>query len=130
MSDPLKRTELHYAAVEGNHERVEELLGSGVDPNEPDSQGFTPLHFAAQAYEPAIVARLLASGAVVDAVNGVGNTPLGLAVFNSQGRGEVISLLLGAGADPHHPNRAGVSPWMLAERIANYDVKQFLAEAD
>ena len=76
MSDPLKRTELHYAAVEGNHERVEELLGSGVDPNEPDSQGFTPLHFAAQAYEPAIVARLLASGAVVDAVNGVGEHPL------------------------------------------------------
>lgn len=70
---------------------------------------------------------LIAAGAVVDVVNVYGNTPLGMTVYFSQRRGEVIELLLAAGADLDRENRAGVSPRALAERIANYDVPRFFS---
>jgi ankyrin repeat protein len=38
----------------------------------------------------------------------------------------VIRLLLDAGADPDAANARGVTARMLAARIANYDVAQFL----
>jgi ankyrin repeat protein len=127
MTDQAGRGELHYAALEGDVERVRQLLGEGCDPNGADLQGFTPLHFAAQSYAPSAVALLLESGAEVDRANGAGNTALSLAVFYSEGRGEVIEQLLEAGADPDRENNAGISPRVLAERIANYDVKRYLA---
>lgn len=124
----IDRTRLHYAALEGDESLVAQLLADGADPNAQDSQGFTALHFASQSYEPLIVGLLLEGGAEVDQTNGVGNTALGLAVFNSAGRGDVIELLLGAGACSDRPNNAGVSPRVLAERIANYDILQFFPD--
>lgn len=58
-----------------------------------------------------------------------GNTPLFRAVFASQGRGELIALLLGAGADPDMVNQHGTSARELAERIGNFDVKQYFADS-
>jgi uncharacterized protein len=104
MTDRAGRTDLHYAAEQGELSRVTELLAEGADPNATDIQGFTPLHFAAQSYEPEICVLLIQAGATVDAINGVGNTPLHVTVFNSQGRGEVIELLLTAGADTDQAN--------------------------
>jgi len=129
MTDPARRTDLHYAALQGESSRVTELLAEDWDANAADAQGFTPLHFAAQSYQPEIAILLIEAGATVDAVNGVGNTPLGLAVFNSEGRGNVIKVLLSAGANADRLNAAGVSPRVLAERIANYDIKQFFVDA-
>jgi ankyrin repeat protein len=54
-----------------------------------------------------------------------GNTPLGRAVFNSRGRGELITALLKAGADRYHRNAYGKTPTELANTIANYNVAQF-----
>jgi ankyrin repeat protein len=45
------------------------------------------------------------------------HSPLSKAVFYSHGRGELIHLLRGAGADPRHENRHGVSPLALALTI-------------
>ena len=128
MTDRAGRTDLHYAALEGEVVRVRKLLDEGSDPNAADVHGFTPLHFAAQSYEPGITRMLVERGAEVDRVNGHGNTALGLAVYNSRGRGDVIEILLGAGADPDRENNAGVTPRVLAERIANYDIRQFFAD--
>ena len=125
MTDQGGRSELHYAALEGDIERVRQLLAEGSDPNEADLQGFAPLHFAAQSYKPRVVALLLESGAEVDHANGFGNSALGLAVFYSGGRAEVIERLLEAGADPDRANNAGISPRSLAGQIVNYDIEQF-----
>ncbi len=48
------------------------------------------------------------------------------AVFESQGRGEMIKILLAAGADRNRKNNHGVSPAELAASIANFDVKRWL----
>jgi len=73
-----------------------------------------------------IVKYLLEAGAEVDAKDSFGNTALHRAVFESEGRGEVIKALLDAGADQYVKNNYGVSPRSLAETIANYDVLPFL----
>ncbi len=71
---------------------------------------------------------LLDCGAQVDAVNVFGNTPLFVAVFNSKGRGQLITLLREKGADPYKANRARQTPIGLARLIANYDVAHFFAD--
>lgn len=68
---------------------------------------------------------LLQRGAQVDPGNVFGNTPLWIAVFNSRGRGEMITLLRRNGADPLRPNDSGQTPVDLARLIANYDVAKF-----
>ena len=128
MTDRLRRTDLHYAAVDGDLPRVAALLDAGADPSAADGNGWTPLHFAAQAGAVDVIERLLAAGAVVDAIDAHGNTPLLRAVFESRGDGRTIQKLRAAGADPTLPNTSGVSPMALARRIANYDVAQFFVD--
>jgi ankyrin repeat protein len=86
--------------------------------------------WAAQQSNVEVAAALLEAGAAVDAVNKYGNTPLFVAVFNSQGRGDVIQLLRRHGADPRNVNGSGQTPVGLARLIANYDVKQFFEDVD
>jgi ankyrin repeat protein len=126
--DRAGRTPLQYAALEGNLNEVRRLLAEGCDVDAPDAQGFVPLHFAAQEFHPEVVRLLLEGGATVDAVNAFGNTPLWTAVFNSKGRGEVISLLRASGADPLHANEAGRTPVDLARLIGSSDVAQYFAD--
>ncbi len=126
--DPAKRTPLHYAALEDDADAVETLLKCGADPNAADVQGFTPLHLAAQAYATASARLLLDAGADVNAQNLWGNGPLFVAVFNSQGRGEMISLLRDKGADARLANRSGQTPLGLARLIDNYDIAQFFED--
>lgn len=121
----LHRTELHYACVDADAQRMSALLGAGADPSEADANGWTPLHFAAQANCAECLEILISAGAEVDSEDREGNTPLFRAVFNSSGKGAGITILLAAGADPSHENRHGVSPRSLAQTIANYDVAQY-----
>lgn len=123
--DPMNRTELHYAAHGNRVDRVAELLAKGDDVNARDKHGFTPLHLAAQEYALEAGVLLLDAGASVDGRNQFGNAPLFVAVFNSNGRGEFIELLLAHGADPDGPNDAGQTPRGLSELIGNSDAAQF-----
>lgn len=122
------RTELHYAAADGDADRVRELLGEGLDPRAADVSGWTPLHFAAQRHVPAIVNLLLEAGADVNAQDEHGNTPLFRAVFESRGRGDCIQMLREHGADPGLKNQHGVSPVELARTIANFDVARWFVD--
>ncbi|MEV6529474.1 ankyrin repeat domain-containing protein [Streptomyces sp. NPDC051639] len=72
--------------------------------------------------DAAAVGSLLAAGAGVDVPDEQGNTPLWQAVFTYRGDGEVLSLLVGAGADPDMHNLHGVSPRRLAGRRIGSDV--------
>lgn len=108
---------------------VRHALAGGCPVDSADEQGFTALHVAAQEYAIDVMHELVSAGADVNAQSVHGNGPLWVAVFNSQGRGEAIELLLNNGADPDMLNRAGRSPRQLAETIANHDVAQFFWDA-
>ena len=123
--DKAGRSELHYAVVDRNLERVRDLVRQGMSVNLADGNGWTPLHFAAQNSDAVVARFLLDSGAWVDPRDANGNTPLSTAVFNSRGHGEVIGLLRQRGADPTSVNQSGTSPVTLARTIANYDVARF-----
>jgi ankyrin repeat protein len=130
MVDRQGRSDLHYSALEGTAEQARALLAAGENPDLGDRDGFTPLHLAAQKGNLAVATVLLDAGAEVDPVNKYGNSPLFVAVFNSQGRGDVIELLRQHGADSRKVNTSGQTPVGLARLIANYDVKQFFEDIE
>ncbi len=111
------RTELHYAACEGNLAMARTLLAFGAQVDVRDDDGWTPLHFAAQSHAVAVAETLLAAGASVDSRDLRGNTPLINAVFNSRGNGDLIALLRRHGADPNITNQHGVSAATLARSL-------------
>jgi ankyrin repeat protein len=102
------------------------LIRHGANPNAQDKSLETPLHFAVYEYQLAAAQRLIEGGADPNAQDDHGNTPLWRAVFESRGRGDMIKLLVSAGADKTLKNRHGVSPKDLANTIGNYDVSAFL----
>jgi ankyrin repeat protein len=120
--DEFRRSELHYAARDGDAERARSELRGGADVNAADANGWTPLHFAAQAQSASVVRLLLESGGDIGASDAQGNTALWRAVFAYTNDPATIEALRAGGADPLAKNRHGVSPVALARTIANYDV--------
>jgi len=112
--DEYGRQPLHYAASRGDSVAARSLLDAGADPNFTDDNGYTPLHFAAQENQAAIVTLLLAHHANPSAADVHGNNPLWTAVMHAHGQKECAALLLQAGADRHHKNKAGRSPYDMA----------------
>ncbi len=121
------RTPLMHAAIDGQLQVAQLLLDSGADVDARDDLGNSALHYAAQGYHPEMAKLLIAHKATLDIEDSHGNTPLWRAVFNSQGRGDLIAILIQAGADKNRRNRHGKSPMDLARTIANYNVVQFLS---
>lgn len=126
--DPFGRTDLHYAALEDDADRVTALLDEGELVSAEDVDGNTPLHLAAQEHAVGAARVLINGDASIDARNRWGNTPLFVATVNSAGRGGVIEMLLEAGADAAAVNEHGQTPIGLARLIANYDVAKFFPE--
>ncbi|HSU57334.1 MAG TPA: ankyrin repeat domain-containing protein [Candidatus Dormibacteraeota bacterium] len=126
--DEFGRSELHYAARDGNSKLAQLLIGRGADANLADKNGWTPLHFAAQAQSAEVAALLLDAGAQVDPTDLHGNTPLFKAVFESKGSGDTIKLLRTRGANPLSENKHGQTPVGLARLLANHNVKQFFED--
>ena len=92
---------IHDAVKNGNIDEVQWQLDAGVDVNEENSNGLTPLHYAASAGHNDIVELLIERGANVNATDsGKGGTPLDYAYWGDQE--EVIETLNAHNAQREH----------------------------
>jgi ankyrin repeat protein len=97
------REQLHFAAQDGEVERVSQLLNDGYQPDLFDDIGKTPLHYAAASGHLEVMRLLLERGADVNAHDErwIGNTTLREVAGNCSF--EVAKILVDAGADPTIP---------------------------
>ena len=94
------------AAMRGDGSAVRALIAEGADVNAAQGDGMTALHWAASNRDPGLARVLLEAGAGVGAGTRIGHyTPLHVAA--QAGAGEVVEMLLGAGADPELAARVG-----------------------
>ncbi|WP_341808789.1 ankyrin repeat domain-containing protein [Wolbachia endosymbiont (group E) of Neria commutata] len=102
-------TLLHAAArADVNAERVTFLLDKGINANELDKKGRTPLHHAAQNGQVEVIKALLDRGATIDALDKDNSTPLHEAA--EERRTGAVKLLLQKGAKPNIQDRYGKTP--------------------
>lgn len=113
---------IHDAAIDGDAERVRQLLDQGVDPNAPDDAG-TPLEWALFGNQVVTVRVLLEHGADPN-VEGATGTPLIQAVMS--GNIELIDVLLMHGADPNMGDRS--TPLIAASQKGSLDATELLLE--
>ena len=104
---------------------VENFLALGVDPNEPEADGTTPLMRAVQLQRPEIARLLIDAAADVNKANYYGVTPLYVAA--RAGDADATRMLLAAGADANVAlPAAGESVLMTAAKAGNADVVRAL----
>ena len=101
---------LAEAVVLANRTAVENFLALGVDPNEPEADGTTPLMRAVHGQTPALAQLLIDAGADANAVLPAGETVLMTAA--KAGNAEVVRAVLTGGLD-------GVSLSQLGEARAS-----------
>ncbi len=126
--DIFERGRLHKAALENDEEKALGAIGAGEDPNHKDKYGTAPLHIAAQSNAVDVAKVLLDAGAIVDLQTPGRHTPLFFAVVSSNGKGDMISLLRNAGADPYLSSSSGMSPIYVAQYIEDCDAAQFFSD--
>ena len=114
------------AAMRGDLAEVRALIADGADVNAAQGDGMTALHWAASNRDPGLARALLEAGADVGAGTRIGHyTPLHVAA--QAGAGEVVEILLGAGAGPEKPITAGGGARPLHLAAASGDVRAVAA---
>ncbi len=103
---------LVHAVMYGARERIQTLLGLGININGQDLYGNTALHRAAENGEVDLCRLLLDKGADINARTERGNTPLHKTVV--AGHAEVVQLLVARGADVNARNEINVTPLHMA----------------
>ena len=117
-----KADTIHEAAVDGDVERVEQLLIGGADVNAPDADDEgTPLQWAMFTNQTNVVRLLLEYGANPN-IDGPLGTPLQVAI--SRGNSEMFQLLLDHGADPNRG--VGSTPLYTATQKGSLEVVELL----
>ena len=109
------------------------LLKNGVNINEIDKNGVTPIHRAVRFRNPKIVQFLIKNGADVNSIDKRSkSTPLHRAVVSSgapstKGKTkeviEIIKILIASGADPKIKNKLGKTP---LDYVRNEAIKKLL----
>jgi hypothetical protein len=116
-----KYTALQFAAVAGHPEVTKALIAAGADHTVTDHWGHTVLNAVSRGRAPQrveVAKALLAAGVGVDEPNLNGTTPLMTAAIT--GNAEVITLLLGAGADCSKKSRFGTTALEVARTTVRY----------
>ena len=124
--DQLGRTELWWAARDGQLETVVRLLAQVENPNAADIDGEGPLHASARRGHVAVVEVLLAGGADPGAKALYGVTPLQAAVEQSQS-GTALALLR-KGVDVNARDAFGRTPLHQAALQGNRELAALLLD--
>jgi ankyrin repeat protein len=118
------------AAALGDTERLRAILEEDREAARASSpDGFTALHYAAYFDGPEAARVLIEHGADVEAIStneefAPQARPLHSAV--AAGRGDVVEVLLHAGADPNARQHGGFTPLMAAEQTGNLELAEVL----
>jgi ankyrin repeat protein len=115
---------LAEAALLGNRTAVENFLALGVDPNEPEADGTTPLMRAVHGQMPEIAQLLIDASADVGKANYYGVTALYVAA--RAGDAVATRMLLAAGADANAALPAGETVLMTAVKTGSTAVVRAL----
>ena len=116
------------AARNGNINTVRKLLNNGVNVNEPNKHGETPLYLASERGNTEMVKALLDSpGINVDKADSNRYTPLHVATRKSFSK--IVKMLLEAGADINKTNVFGYTPLYHASYNGNAKIVKILLEA-
>lgn len=99
-------TALHYAAIQGDAEKVKILLANGANVDIKNQHGNTPLHAAVILKRTDVIKLLLEKGAKVDAQDEYGNTAAHFAA--DAGDKDTIELLQAHKADFTIQDKAGL----------------------
>jgi ankyrin repeat protein len=119
--DARRRTPLHWAALRGDLEAVELLLGAGADVDVVDEFNCTPLLYAVSSAVPRIVELLILRRANVNFTNNRGDTPLHYAARHKDDL-ESVKILVQAGARVDQKNFLGNTPFAgaaITNRVAS-----------
>ena len=118
------------ACIEGDLERVRQLIQEGQNVDRGGSYGWTPLMEAAFNGHDQIVRELIRAGADVNGKNNIKLTALHWASW--RGHSSVIKTLAEAGANPNVQDVSGMTPLMVAAYYghANVVVELIRAGAD
>jgi ankyrin repeat protein len=104
-------TPLMLAAIRGSLPAVKALVKRGAAVNR---KGWTPLHYACSGPDNGVAAFLIANGAELNARSDNGTTPLMMAA--RYGNGDLVPLLLKAGAEPRAANEQELTAADFAQR--------------
>jgi ankyrin repeat protein len=102
------------------------MIAKGVDVNQAQPDGTTPLHWATYRVDRELVEALLKKGARARVLNRFGASPLAEAVRVANP--DLVGMLLKAGADANVANEDGQTALMLAARTGNVAVAQLLVQ--
>ncbi|XP_054723486.1 ankyrin repeat and protein kinase domain-containing protein 1-like, partial [Uloborus diversus] len=111
-TDKCGRTALHWAAIDGDTERIRELLEGGWNTRARDVDGKTPLHLALVWEKEAAAELLVEADCVTDVADDEGCTPLHRAA--ESGCVNVIRMLLAGGANESAKDRSENTPLHVA----------------
>ena len=100
------------AALRSDVKQIEKLIREGVDVNQKNEYGETPLHLSLfdLEYKPEAVIALLKAGADINARNNSGTTPLLYALYNKNAANQYARLLIENGADVNLARDNGETP--------------------
>lgn len=119
---------LHCAAVEGNAEGLDELLGlADINVNVTNKHGVTAAHIAAGQGHDTVLTLLQARGANLYAIDNHGDTPLMWAARH--GQSETMKMLVNIGVTISCQNTDGDSPLHYASSRGHLDCLKVLVDA-
>ena len=130
-----KLDQLKVLISKDNPAAISFLAENGIQPNQKDRDGQTPLMHAAQAGAENVLLNLIKMNANPHVQDITGNTPLHWAVVMNRLR--MVEIMLYFGSNPNAKNKAGATPFSLsviksdpsiAKRLLDYEADILLAD--
>jgi ankyrin repeat protein len=121
-------TSIHLAAQAGDLERIKDFVQTGIDVNEKDDSGMTPLLYAVSGKQTKVAEFLIEKGADVNAGDRRGCVPLLYALWNNDSN--AVKMLLNKGADVNAKDAAmGYPPLHWAVLMDNNELVKVILGA-